>query len=194
VISILPAQYYIVTQVTLLVKNDNQLKQGPVKINFYYHYVKILNMRLIICCLAIVLTVGCASTSRVLDNDLKVAEITNGQETSQSNVGVYLNNEGTDRVSIRFKTQYLSAPKKIHRLYIFNEDVPELKRVIGHVQNNTLSLEDMIKPFNFGRDKGMVRQMKTKSGNYLTITTIEGAYKFPVSSLPSLLAILAELK
>jgi uncharacterized protein YcfL len=151
-------------------------------------------MKKIVCCLAFSLLVGCSATSRTIESDITVAELNNGTELSQSKVSVYINNEGTDRASIRFETQYKSDPKKVHRLYIFDEDVPAIKSLLVKVQNDQLTVDDMLKPVNFGRDKGIFGQTKTGNKEYVMINTVEGYYLFPESSIPNLITILSQLQ
>lgn len=151
-------------------------------------------MKKIVCCLAFAVLVGCSATSRTIESDMMVAELNNGTELSQSKVSVYLNNEGTDRASVRFETQYKSDPKRVHRLYIFDEDVPALKSLLVKVQNDEITVDDMLKPINFGRDTGIFGQTKTDNKEYVRISTVEGSYLFPESSIPSLIAILNQLQ
>jgi len=151
-------------------------------------------MKKIFSCLALVLLVGCSSTSRIIESDITVAELSNGSEVSQSKVSIYLNNEGTERASVRFEARYKSDPKRVHRLYIFDEDVPALKSLLMKVQNDELTVDDMLKPVNFGRDKGIFGQTKAENKEYIRINTVEGAYLFPESSIPNLIAILSQLQ
>lgn len=151
-------------------------------------------MKKIVSCLALAFVVGCSSTSRLIENDIAVAELNNGSETSQSNVSIYLHNEGTKKASVRFETRYKSDPNKVHRLYIFDEDVPALKTLLIKVQNDQLKVEDMLKPVNFGRDKGVFGQTNANNKKYVRINTFEGAYLFPESSIPNLISILNQLQ
>ncbi|MBN23669.1 MAG: hypothetical protein CL578_01290 [Alteromonadaceae bacterium] len=151
-------------------------------------------MKKIMFCLAVLLVVGCASTSRPIDNKINVAELIGGVESSQSNVTVYLNNEGTDRASVRFETRYNSAPKRIHKLYIFDEDAPKLKELLTKFQKNELTVDDMLTPLNFGRDKGIFGETKADGKRYVRINTVEGSYLFTESSTSNLIGILEQLQ
>ena len=151
-------------------------------------------MKKFACYLAVAMLVGCASTSRIIDTDLNVAELTNGVEVSQTKVSVYLNNEGTDRASVRFETQYKSEPNRIHRLYVFDEDVPALKLLLTKVMKDELTVDDMSAPVSFGRDQGIFGQTKVAGQDYVRINTVEGSYLFPESSIPNLIDVLEQLQ
>ncbi|KZN57986.1 hypothetical protein N473_26540 [Pseudoalteromonas luteoviolacea CPMOR-1] len=151
-------------------------------------------MKKLVCYLAVALIVGCSSTSRMIDSNIDVAELNNGTELSQSKVTIYLNNEGTDRASVRFETRYQSEPNRVHRLYIFDEDVPALKLLLTKVLKDELTVQDMLEPVSFGRDKGMFGQTKAGDKEYVRINTVEGSYLFPESSIPNLINVLNQLQ
>ncbi|QSX36540.1 hypothetical protein [Shewanella sedimentimangrovi] len=151
-------------------------------------------MKKIIMALAFALTVGCSSTYRVIESDINTAEISNGIESSQSSVAIYLHNEGTESASIRFETRYKSNPKQVHRLYVFDQDVPKLKEMLAKFQEQKLTVEDMSNPLSFGHDKGIFGETRADGKRYVRILTVEGAYLFPESSIPSLINVLTKLE
>ena len=139
---------------------------------------------------------GCSTVPpKILDTDIYTVEVSkDGNEVSRSKVTVYLNNEGTDRASVRFEASFYQSPSHINRLYIWDENVPVLRDVLKRAANNSIRLDDISKPYDFGVHKGAVKPIKTAAGQYITVLTQEGIFVFPISEIPEILAVLDSLE
>lgn len=153
-------------------------------------------MKHLIYLLIVVLIFGCsANPPKILETDIYTVEISEeGQEVLRAKVTVYLSNDGAKNASMRFEAASASPLKQKNLLYIWNNNIPELRNALQKIRSNDYSADDMLSTYQFGRDQGFIRQINTESAKYVTLFTIEGSFAFPLTEVPKIMSLLDKLE
>jgi hypothetical protein len=152
-------------------------------------------MKLLVLLSILIMSFPCIAASKNIASEISSIDMdVSGNEVSKENIKVYLNNEGKPKASMRFEVSYSSAPKNIHNLYIWGENVPALKDRLLRISEGALTPREIFKVVKFGRDEGMVNPIEKNEKKYVQIQTVTGAFLFHVEDIPKLISLLETLE